>query len=466
MNFISPLMRLCLVIALPLLLAGHGADARTLEQRLANGLLVVVKEDRRAPTVVHQVWYRVGSVDEQVGKTGVAHVLEHMMFKGTPRFGPGEFSRLITEIGGRENAFTDRDKTVYFQQVPRTALTLAMELEADRMANLSLPQAEFAKEIRVVMEERRLRTEDVPRALVEENLMASAYFAHSYGWPVVGWMNDLQNMSVQDVRDWYRRWYAPNNAVVIIVGDVDASRVIEDARRIYGKVPRRAVPSRRALVEPPQRGLRQVDVKAPAEQGYILMGYKVPTVVNAEHDWEPYAIEVLATVLAGYDAARLNQLLVRERRIAHSVDASYDGITRGPGMLYLEGVPAGDSGKLQSALREQVAKLAAEPVSADELERAKAQVVAHEVYARDSLFQQAMEMGQFEAAGRSWRDAERVPERLRAVTAEQLREVAERYLNQDRLTVGVLEPQPTQPGARRAAASGEARTVPGEGGQH
>jgi len=461
MNFISPLARLRLAIALLAVLAAP-ATARTLEQKLPNGLRIVVREDARAPTVVHQVWYRVGSMDEQVGRTGVSHVLEHMMFKGTRKFGPGEFSRRISELGGRENAFTDRDSTVYFQQVPRGGLTLAMQLEADRMHNLLLPPKEYAKEIRVVMEERRLRTEDNPRSLVEENLMASAFFAHSYGWPVVGWMGDLQNLGVQDVRDWYRRWYAPDNAVVIIVGDVDAARTMEEARRIYGSVPARTLAARRALAEPPQRGLRRVEVKAPAEQSYLLMGYKVPTLLSAEHDWEPYALEVLATVLAGYDAARLNQTLVRERRLAHEISASYEGITRGPGMLYVDGVPAGEAAALEAALREQIGALSKAAIPAEELERAKAQVVAREVYARDSLFRQAMEMGQFEAAGRSWREVEQVPQRLRAVTADQVQQVAARYLNDDRLTVGVLLPQPI--GARRPSPGGARREPPPEGG--
>ncbi len=461
MNFISPLARLRLAIALLAVLAAP-ALARTLEEKLPNGLRIIVREDARAPTVVHQVWYRVGSMDEQVGKTGISHVLEHMMFKGTPKFGPGEFSRRITEIGGRENAFTDRDSTVYFQQVPRSGLALCMQLEADRMQNLLLPPKEYAKEIRVVMEERRLRTEDSPRSLVEEDMMAGAFFAHSYGWPVVGWMSDLENLSVRDLRDWYRRWYAPGNAVVIIVGDVDAARTLEEARRIYGRVPARTLAPRQRLAEPPQRGLRRLEVKAPADQSYILMGYKAPTVLTAAQDWEPYALEVLATVLAGYDAARLNQALVRERRLAHEISASYHGITRGPGMLYIDGVPAGEAAQLEAALREQLAALGRSPISAEELERAKAQVIAREVYARDSLFRQAMEMGQFETTGRSWREVEQLPERLRAVSAGQVQQVAARYLNEDRLTLGVLLPQPI--GERKPSPGVSVREVPREGG--
>ena len=190
------------------------------EFSLANGLRLIVKEDHRAPTVVHQVWYRVGSMDEVPGVTGVAHVLEHMMFKGTRRFGPGEFSRLVAEAGGRENAFTSTDFTVYHEQVHRDRLPLAMRLEADRMANLVVRPEEFAREIKVVMEERRLSYEDRPRSLLYENLLATAFAAHPYKSPTIGWMPDLQNMTWTDALAWYRRWYAPNNATVVVVGDV------------------------------------------------------------------------------------------------------------------------------------------------------------------------------------------------------------------------------------------------------
>src|SRR5262249_21203941 len=202
------------------------ARAEPREFTLANGLRVIVKEDHRAPTVVQQVWYRAGSMDEAPGTTGVAHVLEHMMFKGTRRVGPDEFSRLVAEAGGRDNAFTNTDHTVYHEQVHRDRLPFVMRLEADRMANLAIRPEEFARGIKVVMEERRLSTEDQPRSLLEENLLATAFSAHPYKWPTIGWMQDLQNMSWKDAQAWYRNWYAPNNATVVVVGDVDPEQVI------------------------------------------------------------------------------------------------------------------------------------------------------------------------------------------------------------------------------------------------
>jgi len=447
-QFFAPLLLLLVISA--------GALANPYSHRLSNGLLVIVKEDTRAPTVVQQVWYRVGSMDEDVGTTGVAHALEHLMFKGTRRFKAGEFSRRITEVGGRENAFTSQDYTVYFQLVHRDRLPLIMELEADRMANLLVRPEDFAPEIKVVMEERRLRTEDQPRALLHENFMAAAFTAHPYHWPVIGWMGDLRHMTWRDARAWYRRWYAPNNATLVIVGDVQAPQVFKWAERYYGKIARRALPERKVLEEPRQRGLRRITVKAPADQAYVVLGCKVPVLRDVEKDTEPYALEVLAGLLDANDSARLNQHLVRERRTANSVSASYDWTERGPGMLVLSGAVAqGKSAQeLERALRDELARVASEDISADELARVKTQVVAHEVYKRDSLFAQAMELGALESVGLDYRNADRMIEKLREVTADQVKAVAARYCVEDSLTVAVLEPQPLPAGDRTAVPPG------------
>lgn len=245
--------------------AGSKTADNTSEFTLSNGLRLIVREDHRAPTVAHVVWYRAGSLDEFNGTTGVAHVLEHMMFKGTKAVGPGQFSRQVAALGGRENAFTSKDYTGYFEQTEKSRLPEMMRLEADRMANLTLSGDEFAKEIQVVMEERRLRTDDQPRALLYEQLMASALVANPYRRPIVGWMDDLQHMTVQDARDWYARWYAPNNAVVVVSGDVDPAQVKQLAETYYGSLKPHALPDRRPQNEPAQLGVRRVFVKAPAE---------------------------------------------------------------------------------------------------------------------------------------------------------------------------------------------------------
>jgi len=434
------------------------AQAEPREFTLANGLRLVVKEDHRAPTAVQQVWYRAGSMDESPGTTGVAHVLEHMMFKGTRRVGPEEFSRLVAEAGGRDNAFTSTDYTVYHEQVHRDRLPFVMRLEADRMANLLIRPVEFAREIKVVMEERRLSTEDQPRALLDENLLATAFSAHPYKWPTVGWMQDLQNMSWKDAQQWYKSWYAPNNATVVVVGDVDPEQVFAWAKRYYGPLARKAIPERKPQSEPTQRGMRRVILKASAELAYVRLGYKAPALRDPTRDWEPFAIALLVKVLGGNDAARLNQILVRERRIATSAGAEYELVSRGPGMVFLNAAAAqGHSGsELESALREIVASVAAQGVTPEELQRARVQLLSQFVYRRDSFFAQAMEIGELESSGFSFRDADRIPERFKAITAEQVQSVAARYLVDDSLTAAVLDPQPlsrsTSPRAAPAAA--------------
>jgi zinc protease len=322
-----------------------------------------------------------------------------------------------------------------------------MRLEADRMVNLAIRPEEFAREIKVVMEERRWRYEDQPRWLLHETLLATAFSAHPYKWPVIGWMEDLQSMKWTDARSWYRQWYAPNNAVVVVVGDVEPEKVAGLARQHYGALARKTLPSRKVFAEPVQRGMKRVIVKAPAELPYARLAYKAPALRDTANDWEPFALSLLAELLGGGDAARLQEILVREKRIATSVGAEYDMISRGPGMVFLYAAAAhGKSGlELEASLREIVARVATEGISAEELERAKVQQIAQTVYKRDSFFAQALEIGMLETSGLSFRDAERIPQRLKAITAEQVRVVAAKYLVDDGLTSALLEPQPLPP---------------------
>ncbi len=435
------------------------AFATTHEYTLGNGLKLIVKEDHRSPVVISQIWYKAGSADEVNGRTGVAHVLEHMMFKGTEKVPGDEFSRRIAAAGGRENAFTSRDYTAYFQQLHKSRLPLAMELESDRMRNLVLTEEDFGKEIRVVMEERRLRTDDQPRALVHEKMIATSYQSHPYRHPVVGWMNDLENMTFSDAKRWYDSWYAPNNAILVVVGDVNPNQVFVLARKYYGHIERRPVlqlDERKPQTEPKQLGIKRLIVKAPAQLPYLAMGYHAPALRKPDTDWEPYALEMLAGVLDGNESARLNKSLVREQRIASSAGAGYDSTARGPGMFYLDGTPS--EGKtvadLEAALREEVKKLVLEGVTEEELARVKAQVVASHVFQLDSMFFQAMQIGQLESIGLSYRDEETILKKLQAVTAEQVRDVAKKYLNDDSLTVAVLDPQPLEQKAPAAPPAG------------
>jgi len=417
------------------------------EYMLENGLKLIVKEDHRSPVVVSQIWYKAGSVDELNGTTGIAHVLEHMMFKGTKKVSGGEFSKQIAAVGGRDNAFTARDYTAYFQQLHKSKLPLAMKLEADRMHNLKLTKEEFAKEIKVVMEERRLRTDDQPHSLVHEKMMAVAYQSHPYRRPIIGWMNDLENMSVQDAQEWYDRWYAPNNAVLVVVGDVNPNDVFSLAQKYYGKIKSRPLLSlalRKPQVEPPQAGIKRLMIKAPAQLPYLVMGYHAPVLHDADADWEPYALEMLVGVLDGNESARLNKELVREQRIASSINADYDSTGRGPSMFFLNGTPSeGRSAEeLEAALHNEVQKLIRDGVTEEELARVKAQVVSGHVFQLDSMFYQAMQIGQLESVGLSYRDLDTIIKKLQAVTAEQVRDVAIKYLIKDGLTVATLDPQP------------------------
>lgn len=373
------------------------------------------------------------------------------MFKGTRTLAPGEFSRRVAAIGGRENAFTSRDYTGYFQQIHTSRLAEVMALEADRMAHLQLTEQEFAPEIRVVMEERRLRTEDRATSLLYEQLMATAFVAHPYRHPVIGWMSDLKSMTVADAQAWYEAWYTPSNAVLVVAGDVEPEAVFALAEQTYGRVPARPVPARKPQEEPPQRGLRRIQVKAPAETPYVALAFRVPALRAVDGDREPYALELLSTLLDGGDSTRFTRTVVRGSRVANRAGASYDMTQRGPALFLLDGTPAEGrtTEEVERALRAEIARIAQEGVPPAELERAKLQYVAGQVYKRDSVFAQAMELAQLEMVGLSHRDADRLLERVRSVSAEEVQAVAAKYFGDDALTVATLLPQPV--GERRSA---------------
>mgnify|MGYP006270903443 CR=1 FL=1 len=422
------------------------------ERVLANGLKVLVKPDRRAPTVVHLIAYRAGSVDEVNGRTGVAHALEHMMFKGTRTVPAGEFSRRVAAMGGRENAFTTRDYTGYFQQIPSARLSEVMALEADRMTQLVLSREAFDTEREVIIEERRLRTEDRARSRVFEQLMASAFTASPYRHPVIGWMSDLQSMTIADLEEWYANWYAPANATLVVVGDVSPEQAFSLAEKHYGSIASRAVAARKPQEEPAQLGLRQSVVKAPAENAYVVLAFRVPKLTRLDGDPEPYALEMLSEVLAGDENGRLTRELVRGSRVADSAGAGYGMSSRGPALFTLSGVPAKGRtvAEVQQALRAQIARIAAEGVDERELERIRIGYVASRVYQRDSLMSQAMEMAGLEMAGLSHADADRLLDRIRAVSPQEVQAVAARYFGDDSLTIVTLDPQPMS-GARQPA---------------
>ena len=413
------------------------------EFTLKNGLRLLVKEDHRAPVVVSQIWYKVGSSYEHNGTTGVSHVLEHMMFKGTKKHGPGEFSKIIAENGGRENAFTGRDYTAYFQQLEKSRLPVSFELEADRMRNLTLPPDQFKKELAVVIEERQMRTEDKPDALVYEKFNAAAWISSPYHQPIIGWMNDLHNLKVTDLRPWYARWYAPNNATLVVAGDVKADEVLKLAQKYFANIPPSDLQPLKPRIEAPQKGPRRITVRVPAKLPYLLMGYKVPVLNTARQDWEPYALEVLAGIISGGNSARFPKELVRKQQIAVSASAGYNLYARQAEVFLLDATPAAGHSvtEVEKAILAQLQRLKDQPVTVQELARIKAQVVAGKVYERDSLFYQAMQMGTLETVGLGWQRMDEYADKVRAITAEQVQQVAKKYLQENSLTVAVLEPQ-------------------------
>lgn len=444
------LASLCMATSLvvtPLTLpAGAATDdpPRVFERTLDNGLKVLVKPDRRAPILTSQVWYKVGASFEHGGITGVSHVLEHMMFKGTERLGPGEFSRIIAENGGEENAFTGSDYTAYYQNLASDRLEVSFELEAERMRNLSLDPESVLKEIEVVKEERRTRTDDDPQSLTYERFNATAYAASPYRNPVIGWPGDLAELRLADIKEWYRLWYAPNNATLVVAGDVDPERVFALAQKHFGPLKAEAIAPPKTCQEPPQLGEKRIRVKAPAQEPYLLLGYKAPAIADAAEDWEPYALEMLASVLDGGGSARLSRELVRGSQVAASAGASYSAFSRLSGLFMLDGVPAKgkDIPTLETALRAQVERVRNERVDPEELERIRTQLIANKVYEKDSVFSQALQLGQLETVGLGWELADQYVDRLAAVTPEQIQQVAKTYLTPDRLTVAVLDPQP------------------------
>ncbi|MGZ8136978.1 MAG: M16 family metallopeptidase [Methylococcaceae bacterium] len=439
------------LLSLPIF-ASH-AETKVSEHILGNGLKVLVKEDHRSPIAVSQVWYKVGSSYEPGGITGSSHMLEHMMFKGTDIHPAGEFSRIVAENGGDENAFTGQDYTAYFQTMEASRLAVSFELEADRMRSLKLLPEELKKELQVVTEERRMRTDDNPQAKMAEHFMAMAYSNSPYKHPIIGWPADIANYTVEDLQAWYQLWYAPNNATLVVVGDVQPQAVFDLAEKYFAALKPSDIKPLKPQTEIEQLGVRKITVKVPAKLPSILMGYKVPVLKTADQEWEAYALEVLAGVLDGGSSARLSSGLVRGKQIAVAAGAGYSLQSRLSNLFELEATPA--EGKtlqeLEAALKNEVVKLQQKLIDNEELQRIKAQVLAGAVYERDSNFYQAMQLGMLETVGLGWQKADEYVSKVNQVTAEQVRDVARKYLIEDHLNIAYLDPQPINENAVKGA---------------
>jgi len=423
------------------------SSSKVHEYQLKNGMKILVKQDKRAPVAVIQVWYRIGTSYEHEGITGLSHLLEHMMFKGTKKYASGEFEKMVSAIGARNNAFTSQDYTAYYEVLANDKLETAIEIEADRMRNLLFDPKEFEKELEVVKEERRLRTDDKPSALTREQFNAVAFLNSPYRAPVIGWMVDLENMKVEDANAWYKKWYTPNNATLVVVGDVDPEQVKGWAEKYFGAYASHKLPDVKVRTEVEQRGTRHIMMKLPAKLASLRMGFKVPAMITAKQGkvakWEPYALEVLANILDGGNSARFAKNLIRGKEIAASAGAGYYGYGRLPNLLVITGIPAKDvsTTDLQKALLHEVDVLKNELVSEAELKRVKAQVVAGEVFERDSIQHMATLLGSLESVGLGHQYMDEYVPGVLAVTAEQIREVAKKYLLEEHLTVAELIPQ-------------------------
>lgn len=444
-------LRFGTVLFLGLLLWNTLAQAApvTREMILANGLKVIVREDHRAPLVLHQLWYRVGSMDEISGRTGLSHMLEHMMFRGTKTVPDKEFSRRIAAAGGEENAQTSRDYTLYFQRLPKEHLELAMQLEADRMHNLQLKDVLFQKEREVVHEERRWRTDDSPHGRVFERFNSIAWLAHPYRVPIIGWPEDIRRWQLADLQQWYKSWYVPNNATLVVVGDVDAKAVFKLAQKYYGRWPKAALPERRLTAEPTPDGERRIVVKAPSELGFVLLGFPVPGIKDAGKDVDPYALDLLSRVLDGHNAARFAVNLL-QKGLVQSAGVGYDGIGRGPQMFTVGGTPKpGQSDRdYEKLVLAEIRRVVDEGVTAEELERVKRLARAAMVYEQDSMYTQAQRIGDAEMAGLSWKDLDLMDARLQQITAQQVQDVARKYFSPEQLINATLDPQAIDPNAK------------------
>jgi len=412
-------------------------DSRLYEEVLPNGLKVLALKDAGAPLAVFQIWYQAGSVNEQTGKTGLSHLLEHMMFKGTHKYGPKSFSKIIKRAGGIDNAGTSKDYVFYYQKLAPERLHLSIEMESDRMRNLILDPEETLSERDVVMEERRMRYEDNPQSLVYEEVIAAAFKNHPYGRPVIGWMSDIKGITREDLWGYYRKNYVPNNALIVIAGDIDIDTLMAKIRKEFGSIPRGRDIQSIKIEEPEQRGERRVFVKKEAELPYILIAYKAPNILNKDS----YALEILTSVLSGGKSARIYKSLIDEKQIALSAGAGYNSIQKYPFIFYLYGtaLPGKTIDEVENALYGEVEKIREKAPSEREVQKAKNQIEADFIMGQDSVFFQAQMLAIFEMTG-SWRLKDEYLDGVRQVKPEDVRRVAEKYLIEDRRTVGILIP--------------------------
>ncbi|MBM4286217.1 MAG: insulinase family protein [Deltaproteobacteria bacterium] len=426
--------------------------AQVQEHRLANGLQVLFLKESRAPLISVQIWYKVGSRNEELGKTGISHLTEHLMFRGTARYGSKVFSRIVQKSGGSDNAFTSRDYTAYYQNGPKTELKRWLEMEADRMQGLNVDQEAFNTEKKVVLEERRMRTEDDPVSFLLEETRAAAFKAHPYQWPIIGWFNDIESITREDFQKYYRTYYQPDNATVVVVGDIDPQETMALIEAAYGAIPAGPPPPAVTSVEPPQYGERRVAVHREAQFPFLVMAYHVPNWENPD----AFVLELMVRLLAKGRSSRLYHRLVYKDKLALEVGADYDLDTAHPSLFLFYGQPMPQKtvGQLESALETEIRRLQTELLDDKELQKAKNQVTAAFYMSMDSLFYRGMVLGKLATVARWTLVREFVP-KVNQVTAEDVRRVARKYFVPTNRTVGVLIPLKTSKPLEKRYRSGK-----------
>ena len=433
----------------------NGLFSRVQEYKLDNGLTVLLMPEPRAPIISVQIWYRVGSRNEVLGKTGLSHLLEHLMFRGTEKYGPKQFSRLIKQGGGDNNAFTSKDYTAYFETGPKTNFKLFLELEADRMRNLKINDELFLTERKVVVEERRMRTDDDPVNSLYEETVSTAFKAHPYQWPIVGWMHDVENITRQEATDYYNTYYQPNNATLVVVGDLDPQEALREIQNTFGNIPKGPETPPFLPLEPPQRGERRTELNREAQVPAIFMAYHTPDL----NDKDALPLEVLSLILSQGRSSRLYQRLVYEAKLALDAGTEYDFATANPSLFvfYAQPLPGKAMNSIEQAMDAEIEKIKNQPVSEKELTKAKNQTEAAFIISQDSLFYRGMLLGRYQSIG-GWKKLNEIVPGIRAVTAEDVKRVAQKYLVKANCTVGILNPiKPTRPTIERFTPHGQIR---------
>lgn len=407
------------------------------EYTLDNGLKILLMEEHKAPVATFQIWYRVGSRNERPGNTGMSHMLEHMMFKGTKKYGPKTFSQTVQRNGGNDNAFTSKDYTAYFETFSSDRIWLSLDMESDRMRGLLFDPKEFSSERNVVKEERRLNHEDDPETALFETMMEVAFLSHPSRIPTIGWMNDLTNMKVEDLKAHYDTFYVPNNATIVVVGDFDSTKMMAEIKKSFGNIPKGHETPKVTVVESEQKGERRLYLKKEAELPVVMAGYHTPDL----KDNDSYPLAILELILSGGKSSRLYKSLVYEKQIALFAGGDYSLVSTDPTMFYLyaASMPGKPVDEVEKALYAEIDKFKSEPVSEKELTKAKNQTEASFILGQDSNFNRAMLLGQYETVA-SWKLLEKYVDGIRKVTAEDVMRVAKKYFSEDNRTVGVLVP--------------------------